>query len=286
MDRHVAAAIVSCVVLGALAPACAYEDVPAQRVRIGRRTSYISEEPASDETSTVKGTDPIVASQAATSAAVKSTATLTALGSPKQGISTWYDADGGGNCGFAPSPKDLMVVAPNKAKYYAGSAICGGCMKVTGPKGSIVVRVVDSCPINQIPGDCGTSGADIDLSEQAFAKIDDLDNGVSHVTFQLVACNVTGSMSYRFKSGSSRWWTGIQVQNHRVPVAKLEVRTSTSAAWLALPREDDDYFIATKGLGDTPNGIYLRITASTGDVVEDKIAGVISGQTVPGNEQL
>jgi expansin (peptidoglycan-binding protein) len=206
------------------------------------------------------------------------------LGPVTNGIATFYDADGTGNCGFAPSPNDLMVVAPNKDRYYDGSAICGACMRVTGPKGTVTVRVTDSCP-DDGDGDCGTTGADLDLSAQAFAAIDDPDRGVSHVSFQLVPCDVTGPMRFHFKSGSSRSWTAIQVLNHRVPIAKLEFAGS-DGNFTEMAREDDDYFIAASGVGRTPNGLRLRITSSTGVALEDTLPGVQAGATVDGTQQF
>lgn len=205
------------------------------------------------------------------------------LGPVRNGIATFYDADGSGNCGFDPSPNDLLVVAPNKERYYDGSAICGACMRVSGPNGSVTVRVTDSCP-NDGEDDCGNSGADLDLSEQAFAAIDNPKRGVSHVSFQLVPCEVTGPMRFRFKSGSSRSWAGIQVLNHRLPIAKLEF--ASGGGFTEMPREDDDYFIAASGVGKTPNGLRLRVTASTGAVVEDTIPGVEDGETVDGTQQF
>src|SRR5262245_48482334 len=55
-----------------------------------------------------------------------------ALGQVRKGIATFYDADGSGNCNFPMPAPDLMVVAPNKERHYAGSALCGACMRVTG----------------------------------------------------------------------------------------------------------------------------------------------------------
>jgi expansin (peptidoglycan-binding protein) len=200
------------------------------------------------------------------------------------GTATFYDADGAGNCGFDPSPNDLMVVAPNKDRYYDGSAICGACMRVTGPNGAITVRVVDSCP-DDGNGDCGTTGADLDLSADAFAALDDPDRGITQVSFQLVPCEVTGPMRFRFKDGSSRWWAGIQVLNHRLPVAKLEVATG-GGAFTELSREDDDYFIAASGISGAANGLRVRVTSSTGAVVEDTLPGIEDGATVDGANQF
>src|SRR4051794_36519733 len=75
---------------------------------------------------------------------------------PTDGIATFYSADGSGNCGFDKSPDDLDVVALDFAHYNHAIA-CGACLEVTGPKGTVTVRVVDSCP------DCADTGANLDL---------------------------------------------------------------------------------------------------------------------------
>lgn len=65
-------------------------------------------------------------------------------GSEQKGIATYYDANGSGNCGFDPGA-DLMVAAMNR-EQYDNSAVCGECVDIVGPKGSVRVRIVDQCP--------------------------------------------------------------------------------------------------------------------------------------------
>jgi expansin len=206
------------------------------------------------------------------------------FGSPKTGIATFYDANGTGNCGFEASPKDLMVVALNKQRYWEGSALCGACLNITGPKGSTVVRVVDSCPVDTPEVDCGDSGADLDLSKEAFEKIGTPKNGRESVSFQLVPCDVQGNMQYRFKEGSSQYWTAIQLRNHRVPVAKLEYKKN--GTWTDMPRADYNYFIDPKGVGPQPQGLSLRITSRDGKVLEDQVPAVLDAKTAPGSKQF
>lgn len=195
----------------------------------------------------------------------------------KDGVATFYDADGSGNCSFERS-SDLDVVALTMPEY-AASAACGACLKVTGPKGEVTVRVVDSCP------PCAGSGVNLDLSESAFAKIADPKEGRIAIRYQTVSCAVTGSLSYHFKDGSSKWWTAIQVRNHKVPVEKVEFRKD--GAFVAMKRESYNYFVAEDGVGDQPDGLVLRITSTDGQVVEDTVAGdVPDDRTVKGAKQF
>ena len=193
---------------------------------------------------------------------------------PKDGIATYYDADGSGNCSFDKSPGDLDVVALNPEEY-AKSAACGGCLKVTGPSGDVTVRVVDSCP--------GCATGHLDLSKEAFAKIAELKVGRVSITYQGVACGVSGNMSYRFKDGSSKFWTAIQVLNHRVPIEKLEYEKA--GAWVAMKRESYNYFVESKGVG-VSSDLKVRATGVNGQVVEDTLATVGDGNTVAGAGQL
>lgn len=87
-----------------------------------------------------------------------------ALSPTYSGEGTFYGATGQGNCTFDASPGDLMVAAMN-GPDYAGSAVCGQYVAVTGPKGSVTVRITDQCP------EC--KKGDLDLSESAFARIAD-----------------------------------------------------------------------------------------------------------------
>ena len=95
----------------------------------------------------------------------------------EEGEATYYDANGTGACGFKAST-DFYVVAMNGAEYK--SAICGSCIDVTGPKGSVVVRITDKCP------GCGEGG--LDLSITAFTKIGDKSDGRIAVKWHYVDC--------------------------------------------------------------------------------------------------
>lgn len=197
-----------------------------------------------------------------------------ALGQSEPGEATYYAATGAGNCGFDATPGNLDVAAMNHVEY-ANSAVCGACVHVVGPKGDVTVRIVDQCP------ECA-KGA-LDLSQSAFAKIANVSAGRVPITWEVVACNVTGPIQYHFKDGSSQYWTAIQIRNHRVPVTKVEVKKS-GGAWTDVARVDYNYFVVTGGVG--PGAFGLRVTGQTGTVVEDSIPSVTADATLPGSAQL
>ena len=198
------------------------------------------------------------------------------MGPVVTGHATWFNAHGTLNCSFPPFT-DWMVGAPSMARYYNAGEACGECLKVTGKRGTIVIRVVDSCP------DCDTRDpvADLDLSQEAFKLVDDPNAGYVPITFQVVPCDVTGPMQYRFKDGSTQYWTAIQVINHREPIATVEYADS-KGNWINLPRTDYNFFIADGGVG-AHSQLSLRITSIYGQVVVDTVNVTVGKNAIDSN---
>lgn len=194
----------------------------------------------------------------------------------KDGTATYYDATGAGNCGFDATPDDLDVAAFDTASY-AGSAACGACVRVKGPNGEVTVRIVDSCP--------GCDANHLDLSKSSFSKIAEPLRGRVPITFQTVGCNVDGPLAFHFKDGSSKYWTAIQIRNHRVPVAKVEYQRD--GAFVEMKREDYNYFVESSGVGDQPKGLVLRVTAADGQAIEETLGGEVpNNATVNGTKNF
>ena len=159
------------------------------------------------------------------------------FGKTYTGRATFYGATGAGNCSFDAS-SNLMVGAMNQADYDNSQA-CGAFLSVTGPNGTVKIRIVDRCP------EC-PPGA-IDLSQQAFAKIAPLSAGRVTIHWHLLSPSGLGSVSYRYKSGSSQYWCGIQMLNHRNPIRSMAIKVGTS--WRTLERQDYNYFLSPSGTG-------------------------------------
>ncbi|MER7463319.1 expansin EXLX1 family cellulose-binding protein [Streptomyces sp. NPDC097981] len=174
-------------------------------------------------------------------------------GTTYKGIATAYAAgDGDGACLFGPSD-DLMIAAMNTTDYESSGA-CGAYVRVRAASGaSITVRITNECPLPCTPGQ-------LDLSEQAFAKLADPKLGRIPITWSLLSPHTSGTLSIRYKTGSSPHWCGIQVIDHRNPVARLEVRTATG--WRRLPRTGYNYFLSADGSGC---GSAMRITDIYGE---------------------
>jgi expansin (peptidoglycan-binding protein) len=191
------------------------------------------------------------------------------------GIATYYSATGDGACMFGPSPGDLMVSAMN-AEQYDTAAVCGAYVHVVGPKGEVVVRIVDLCP------EC--RAGHLDLSREAFARIADLPLGWVDITWQVVSPDLPGPVAYHFKDGSNQWWTAVQVRNHRNPIAKLEY-LDAGGQWVAVPRSEYNYFVQTNpGMG--PGPYAFRLTDSYGSVLTDSGIPHIENGTIDGAAQF
>jgi expansin (peptidoglycan-binding protein) len=202
------------------------------------------------------------------------TVTNVTLGQTRTGEGTYYAATGDGACMFGPSPNAMDVAALNQPDW-AGSALCGACADVTGPNGSVRVRIVDLCPECQ--------SGDLDFSQQAFAKIAQVSAGRVPISWTLVACDVTGPVSYRYKDGSNQWWTAVQVLNSRLPVTTLEYSPDGSS-WNPTERQDYNYFLAASGFG--PNPVEVRITAIDGQRLADQLPAVQALLVTAGHAQF
>ncbi|MGP3965932.1 hypothetical protein ACTWPT_59325 [Nonomuraea sp. 3N208] len=67
-------------------------------------------------------------------------------GKATKGKATLYELQsGGGNCSYPSPPAGNLYVALSP-REYAAAAACGGYVNVTGPKGTVQVKVVDQCP--------------------------------------------------------------------------------------------------------------------------------------------
>ncbi|MFF4485819.1 expansin EXLX1 family cellulose-binding protein [Streptomyces sp. NPDC001544] len=167
------------------------------------------------------------------------------------GVATHYAAgDGNGACTYGPT-SDLMIAAMNHTDYETAKA-CGAYISVRAGGASVTVRVTNECP------ECAVG--QLDLSEQAFAKLAALNAGRISVTWSLLSPSTSDKVSIRYKTGSSANWCGIQALGHRNPLARLEV--STGSGWRQLTRESYNYFLSEDGTGC---GGPLRLTDIYGE---------------------
>jgi len=213
-------------------------------------------------------------SSAVTTTSASSSATSTdkvRFGRTYKGIATSYDADGTGACSYAATSS--MLIAAMNTVDYQNSRMCGAYVKVTASNGrSLRVKIVDLCP-----GDCKLH--QLDLSRAALEKLAP-GKGQIKISWKLVSPKLSGPVAYKYKTGSTQWWCGIQVRNHRNPIRRLQVRTSSG--WFTLTRREYNYFESATGKGC---GNTVRITDVQGNRLVDK--GIkISTAVQKGRKQL
>ncbi|WP_159766117.1 expansin EXLX1 family cellulose-binding protein [Streptomyces sp. HM190] len=213
--------------------------------------------PSPSPTPTAKSPKPKATKPKATTARRPGSGTATLAGRVRpgttyQGIATLYDAgNGDGACSFGPSD-DMMIAAMNTTDYETSKA-CGAYVLVRSGSASVTVRITNECPAPCKPGQ-------LDLSTQAFAKLADPSRGQIPITWSLVSPGSSDTLALRYKTGSSRYWCGIQALGHRNPLARLEVRTGSG--WTALTRTEYNYFLSEQGAGC---GGAIRITDIYGE---------------------
>jgi hypothetical protein len=165
-------------------------------------------------------------------------------------------AEGGTVPGLRPADPALLPVVPARWGCRAGQVHDGKLrtgLAELGGGGRRRGRIANECPLPCAPGQ-------LDLSAQAFAELAAPWLGRIPVTWSLLSPSTSGTVSIRYKTGSSRWWCAIQVIGHRNPVARLEVRTG--GGWHQLPRADYNYFLSDQGSGC---GGAIRITDIYGE---------------------
>ncbi len=191
------------------------------------------------------------------------------------GDATFYTyASGAGACSFDSTPNDLMVGAMNPVDY-AGSQLCGAYVSITGPNGTIQIRIVDLCP--------GCSAGSIDLSPSAFSHIADTSLGRVPIKWQVIPYPASGPLVYHFKDGSSQWWTAVQVRNSRYPVYSLEYQTPQKT-FSSVNRVSYNYFVQSGGMG--PGPYTFRVTDIYGHALVDTAVSLTPNGDVAGMSQF
>jgi expansin (peptidoglycan-binding protein) len=173
------------------------------------------------------------------------------------GIATHYVLQGGGgNCSYAGPPADGLYAALSPSEYNAAGA-CGGYIQVSGPDGSVRVKIIDQCP------ECKTGH--LDLSEPAFAKLAPLKAGLINISYSyLVNPPLPGPISIIVKPGSSQYWLSLVIDNTGNPLSSVAVSTS-SGGWESLNHANYNAWNSANGPG--PGPYKVRITDSQGHQV-------------------
>ena len=186
------------------------------------------------------------------------------------GQASFFNGGYTGGCAMLdPIDENYYLAALNKEDYN-NAELAGAYLEVTGSKGTAYVLVSDVL-------DEGQKG-DLNISEAAYRKVTDSREKSSKITWKVVALPTQDPISYKFKEGSSKYWCGIQIRNHRFPVAKVELVRGDGTTQI-FKRENFNYFMGTN-LGDGP--YTFRVTDIYGNVCEDELITISDKQIVKG----
>jgi len=179
---------------------------------------------------------------------------------------TFYSSISPDACGLPVAP-GAFVTAVASADF-AGSAVCGRCLRVFGPLGSVVVQVTDECP--------GCAAGDLDLGADAFAQIGNPADGVIAISSESTECDVAGPIAFFFDAGSTPYYLALQVRNTRYAVASVEL--DTGSGWVALPRDPYNRF-AQSFATPLSSPLDLRVSDVQGESLDELgVAYTIGGQ--------
>ncbi len=181
-------------------------------------------------------------------------------GTVHSGDGTFYGGGYVGGCAMLdPVSTDYWIVAMNLEDYNEGQ-LAGAYLEVTGELGTINMLVTDLLPE-------GKKG-DLDLYVDAFPLIAPAEKGRVPVTWKIVPLDSAENapVSYKYKEGTTQFWCGVQVRNHRYPITKLEY-LDKNGEFQEIKRRRYNYFESDK-MGAGP--FTFRITDIYGQVVIDE----------------
>ncbi len=199
-------------------------------------------------------------------------------GTVHTGDGTFYGGGYEGGCAMLdPVSRDYWIVAMNLEDYNEGQ-LAGAYLEVTGELGTINMLVTDLLPE-------GKKG-DLDLYTDAFPLIAPAEKGRVPVSWKIVPLDSAADapVCYKYKEGTSQFWCGIQVRNHRYPITRLEY-LDKDGNWVEINRRRYNYFESDK-MGAGP--FTFRITDIYGQQVIDRDIPLSTDDTeiIPGNVQL
>jgi expansin (peptidoglycan-binding protein) len=188
-----------------------------------------------------------------------------AVSGPGTGVARYYNpVQAEDRCSIEPLARDGLYASLPPGQYGNGTD-CGAYLTVTGPRGTVQVEIVDTCP--------GCAGNQLDLSTAAFARIQPLADGTAPVSYQLARDPaLPGPLAVRIQQGSTGGSMAIQVLNHGNPLARVQVNGRD------LRPRPDGYWVAPSGAGSGP--FQVNVTDAAGH------AAVLTGITLrPGAVQ-
>ncbi len=194
------------------------------------------------------------------------------------GDGTYYGGGYVGGCAMLdPVSTDYWIVAMNLADYN-DAQLAGAYLEVTGELGTINMLVTDLLPE-------GKKG-DLDLYVDAFPLIAPKEKGRVSVSWKIIPLDTAENapVCYKWKEGTTEFWCGVQVRNHRYPITKLEY-LNENGEFVEIKRRPYNYFESME-MGKGP--FTFRITDIYGQVIIDENIPLSTDDTeiIQGNVQF
>lgn len=183
-------------------------------------------------------------------------------GTVHSGFATFYGGGYEGGCAMLdPISKDDYWITAMNIFDYNNAQLAGAFLEVTGELGTIQVLVTDLLPEGQ--------KGDLDLYVDAFPLIAPAEKGKVPVTWKIIPLDSAADapVSYKYKVGTTEFWCGVQVRNHRYPIAKLEYLDEKTGEFVEIERRNYNYF-ESDSMGAGP--FTFRITDIYGSVIVDE----------------
>jgi expansin (peptidoglycan-binding protein) len=190
---------------------------------------------------------------------------------PRDGKATLYEDLSRADC-LGEVPSDTHLIAGINSWDFSGVRVpgvqngfsawlCGAYLEVTGPKGSVVVQIVDRCRLCEIN--------DLSLPREVLDQIGEAGSEEVAITWKLAKVELEGPVEYHFTELSSGRQTGLQIKNHATPILMVEFAAETPTGYLTVGvRNEYNVFITHAPL--LGERIY-RITDIFGQTITDTI---------------
>ncbi|KNE65268.1 hypothetical protein AMAG_10912 [Allomyces macrogynus ATCC 38327] len=187
----------------------------------------------------------------------------------------WTDRpDSWGQCLLDPPANGMAVALATNGLDNWGSnpaSMCGACIRIHNGAKSAVARVINKLP------DGGRGAGDLDVSSAVWYALTNKAPGELYdVTWEVVDCpDASGPLVYKWKDGSSQWWAGVEIRNHRKPVLSVTVNGQRPT------RQMYNYFVANSGFG--PGPVTIQTVLSDGTSITDYNIPLRAGAEVRGS---
>ncbi|BFU20357.1 hypothetical protein EHI8A_160580 [Entamoeba histolytica HM-1:IMSS-B] len=153
-------------------------------------------------------------------------------------IETW---NSGTACSFGEQPTQVipgyMFGGSLNEAFFDHSNKCGICYEVVGPKGTVRFRADNKCAVQGNEKYCSGDMHHFDLVENTFTYVTD-EEGISNVTFRMVACDYTGNLKLKTYSGSNNYFLEFVVHEHTLGITKLLLKDNEMKEFVDVPRSE------------------------------------------------